>query len=199
LRDYRSGDSRRHIHWRTSARRGKLTVRQFERPLHHDTAIYLDLWQPVRPTEDDRQHVELAVSFAATLVHDLCRRDGCRVWLNIAGPESGPLQGVASAWLAREAMSRLARAEASSRVSDPCAWSQALAQAPSHALRVLITSRDQAPPHGVLAENLGQSRQAGHRGQFVCIRTRDAAFGEYFQIDAAAGLELEPANSGPVQ
>ena len=31
LRNWRSGDSRRHIHWRTSARRGALMVRQFER------------------------------------------------------------------------------------------------------------------------------------------------------------------------
>ena len=32
LRDWQPGDSRRLIHWRTSARRGGLMVRQFEQP-----------------------------------------------------------------------------------------------------------------------------------------------------------------------
>jgi uncharacterized protein (DUF58 family) len=94
LRDYRSGDGRRHIHWRTSARRGKLTVRQFERPVHHDTAIYLDLWQPDRATDDDRQAVETAVSFAATLIGELCRRQGCRIWLVEADSPSRHALGV---------------------------------------------------------------------------------------------------------
>ena len=46
IRPWRSGDTRRWIHWRTSARAGKLMVRQFEQPRNRDVALLLDLWQP---------------------------------------------------------------------------------------------------------------------------------------------------------
>ena len=38
----RGGDTRRWIHWRTSARAGKLMVRQFEQPRNRDVALLLD-------------------------------------------------------------------------------------------------------------------------------------------------------------
>mgnify|MGYP002623170754 CR=1 FL=1 len=69
LREYRSGDNPRSIHWRTSARRGDLMVREFHQSRELDLAIYLDLWQDAdrnaRLRRDER--VELAVSFAATI------------------------------------------------------------------------------------------------------------------------------------
>ncbi len=49
LRPWQRGDSRRWIHWRTSARAGGVMVRQFEQPHSRDAAIVLDLWQPAAP------------------------------------------------------------------------------------------------------------------------------------------------------
>ena len=46
LRDYRSGDSPRWIHWRTSARRGELMVKEFEHQNEQDLAILIDPWLP---------------------------------------------------------------------------------------------------------------------------------------------------------
>jgi len=184
LRDYRSGDSRRHIHWRTSARRGKLMVRQFERAVHHDVAVYVDLWQPAPTTDEDREHVERAVSFAATLVHDLCRRDGCRVWLAIAGEAASPLEGAASTWLAREAMVRLTCAEPSVRNFDRDAWTSALAQAPRQATCVLVTSRKEAPAVADVARFASAPGQRSSAERLVCVCTQDVAFNEVFQIDA---------------
>ncbi|MEX2137992.1 MAG: DUF58 domain-containing protein [Pirellulales bacterium] len=188
LRDYRSGDSRRHIHWRTSARRGKLMVRQFERAVHHDVAVYVDLWQPSEPSDEDREHVERAVSFAATLVQDLCRRDGCRVWLAIAAAAAAPLEGVASAWLVREAMSRLACAEPSSRSFDRDRWTSSVAQAPRRAMPVLVTSRKQTPTVADLTRLAAAPGQRSSAERLVCVSTRDAAFGEVFRLDAPTPL-----------
>jgi uncharacterized protein (DUF58 family) len=39
MRDWRPGDSRRWIHWRTSARRGELVVRQFEQQQEQDLLL----------------------------------------------------------------------------------------------------------------------------------------------------------------
>jgi uncharacterized protein (DUF58 family) len=44
LRDWQSGDSRRWIHWRTTAKRGELSVRQFEQLQRRQLSIALDLY-----------------------------------------------------------------------------------------------------------------------------------------------------------
>ena len=46
VREWRDGDSRRSIHWRSSARTGRLVVRQFEQPHARDLALLVDLWKP---------------------------------------------------------------------------------------------------------------------------------------------------------
>jgi uncharacterized protein (DUF58 family) len=42
LRDYRAGDSVRHVHWRSSARRGALVVREFEQETPGAVVLLLD-------------------------------------------------------------------------------------------------------------------------------------------------------------
>src|SRR6185295_12154455 len=67
LRDWRAGDSRHWIHWRTSARRGALVVRQFEQRRSEDLALLVDLWQPGDANEQQMNDVETAVAFVATV------------------------------------------------------------------------------------------------------------------------------------
>ena len=69
LREYRHGDDRRHIHWKSVARMGELIVREFaaDSPLRH--AVILDLDRPgLRVSEDE---VEDAVSAAASILAHL--------------------------------------------------------------------------------------------------------------------------------
>jgi uncharacterized protein (DUF58 family) len=183
LRDYRSGDTRRHIHWRTSARRGKLMVRQFERGLHQDVAVYVDLWQPDRPTDADREHVERVISFAATLIHDLYRREGCRVWLAIAGADEPPLEGTVSTWLLQEAMTRLARAKPSSHDFDHRRYTIALAQSPRQAMQVVVTSRKETTSAADLVRSTAASGEYGSTERLAFIRSRDSSLEEMFELD----------------
>ena len=83
VREWRSGDSLRLIHWRSSARTGKFVVRQFEQPHNRDVAILLDLWLPENPSTPGDENVELAISFAATVLTDLCRQGGGKVHLGV--------------------------------------------------------------------------------------------------------------------
>ena len=73
LRDYRSGDPMRHVHWRTSAKRGELVIRQFEREENRAIGIVLDLWGV--SMKDQSQHVLL--EFAIELVASLITRVVC--------------------------------------------------------------------------------------------------------------------------
>lgn len=64
LRDYVPGDDRRHVHWRTSARVGRLMVRQYVDDRRSDLTLVLS-------TDPDEYHgdddLELAVSLVASL------------------------------------------------------------------------------------------------------------------------------------
>jgi uncharacterized protein (DUF58 family) len=61
LRDYRSGDDPRLIHWRTSARAGTLTVRELEADAAMDVRIVLD------GTGADAERLEAGLSEAASI------------------------------------------------------------------------------------------------------------------------------------
>ncbi|HEY0119167.1 MAG TPA: DUF58 domain-containing protein, partial [Cellulomonas sp.] len=64
LRDYVAGDDRRYIHWRTSARRGTLMVKQFEDTRRTLTALALADSSADYAGDDD---LELAVGVVASL------------------------------------------------------------------------------------------------------------------------------------
>ncbi len=75
LRHWRSGDSKKHIHWRTTARFGQPIVRQFDQKDDQDIAIVLDLFCPSVEEVNDEQRIakfrrdaELALSFATTVL-----------------------------------------------------------------------------------------------------------------------------------
>jgi uncharacterized protein (DUF58 family) len=67
VRDYRPGDSARSIHWRTSARRAALYVRQFESASAGDWWIILDANATVQAGSADDSTLEHAIILAASL------------------------------------------------------------------------------------------------------------------------------------
>lgn len=72
LRDYVVGDDRRSIHWRTTAKRGVLTVKQYEDTRRTQTAVALATDPRDYRHDGDGAELELAVSVAASVgVHVL--------------------------------------------------------------------------------------------------------------------------------
>jgi uncharacterized protein (DUF58 family) len=67
LREYRLGDDPRAIHWKTSARRNELMVREFRESRDRQLAVLIDPWLPPRATDEDRERAELAISFGTTV------------------------------------------------------------------------------------------------------------------------------------
>lgn len=141
LRDWRHGDSRRWVHWRTSARRQSIVVRQFEQQRNQDLALVADLWQPEQPEAAERDTVELAVSFAATVVADMCRSGGKWLCLAIAGREVWCESGPSSTPLLHGMMSALALAEASHVDRLPQALAEVLASAGPGTQVVIVGTR----------------------------------------------------------
>ena len=141
LREWRPGDSRRWIHWRTSARKGSLIVRQFEQRRSQNLAVLVDLWQPADPTDDELAHVETAVSFVATLIADACRKPGGQLVLDLAAQELMHLSGPATPLFFREQMDALALVQAHRDDVFPNSLGHALALVPASTPTLVISTR----------------------------------------------------------
>jgi len=91
LRELRPGDDPRDIHWRTTARRGRPFVREFEEETGRNIVVVLDTAAGDQPPES----FETAVSYAASLALVLLHR-AFRVGLQAGGssvpPAIGPVQ-----------------------------------------------------------------------------------------------------------
>jgi len=74
IREYRMGDDPRNVHWRSTARRGELMVREFRE--NRDTAlvVLVDAWSPRSAMGQWDEQFELALSFAATVCVDHLRQ-----------------------------------------------------------------------------------------------------------------------------
>ncbi len=109
LRDYRPGDSPRWIHWRTSARLGQPMVKEFEQQHEQDIAVLIDPWLPrTKVDPKQREAVEKAIEFAATLCYETCRHAGRRILLGWTGAVPGVRQGPGSVKILHEFLSQLA-------------------------------------------------------------------------------------------
>jgi uncharacterized protein (DUF58 family) len=67
VREYRPGDPRRHVHWRSTARAGRLVVKEFADELQPALTLALDLRASAVIGGEDDNTLELAIKLAASL------------------------------------------------------------------------------------------------------------------------------------
>lgn len=108
LRDFRPGDSPRWIHWRTSARRNQLLVREFEDSAQPHLVLIVEPWLPSRPADEDRGRLEVLISLAGTIVRDWCRDASTRLSFVINGTQPLVLENGAGREFAVHALEHLA-------------------------------------------------------------------------------------------
>jgi uncharacterized protein (DUF58 family) len=86
LREYRPGDDIRSIHWRTTARRNELMVREHRDSRDRSLLILVDSWLPAGSNEAAYEDFEHALSFATTVCVEAARnsRDS-RITLAVKG------------------------------------------------------------------------------------------------------------------
>ena len=112
VREYRRGDPLRRIHWRTSARRGELVVREFEPPGQRTLTVVLDAAPPIREAADQ------AARLAASEAYD-CLREGGRATLWAPGLEPSSPQDSRSLWALLEWLARYPELPADESVPPP--------------------------------------------------------------------------------
>jgi uncharacterized protein (DUF58 family) len=67
LRELRQGDDPRDVHWRSTAHRGRLMVREHEEEAQRRATLFVDNALPGDAAPDDREALERAISLAASL------------------------------------------------------------------------------------------------------------------------------------
>lgn len=89
LRAWQHGDSRRWIHWRTTARLNELAVRQFEQQQKMTLAIVVDLWSPhgSNSLKNPDPNIEKIISFIATFLESMCRHGNHQISVALAGSQ----------------------------------------------------------------------------------------------------------------
>jgi uncharacterized protein (DUF58 family) len=76
VREYHPGDSLRRVHWRTSARTGRLAVVEFERAFEQDLVLAIDLKSGTHVGQGREATLEYAIKIAATLAERTIARGG---------------------------------------------------------------------------------------------------------------------------
>jgi len=119
LREWQHGDSRRWVHWRTTARLDQLAVRQFEQQRRHEMCLLLDASflataeqgaaeQGAAEQGAAEQQVERAIRLAATLVMKLSQVPSNRITLVVVGRETKQMVVTSAPHSLRDAMRLLA-------------------------------------------------------------------------------------------
>ncbi|MCH8800978.1 MAG: DUF58 domain-containing protein [Chloroflexi bacterium] len=186
-RPYVHGDSRRMVHWRNTARAGRLMVKETEDQTNRTLHIMFDsgdLWGNGRETNFEYA-IKLVVSVAD---YALKNKVPVRVWgsrllgSNFAAPGSfADLKGVTLAW--PDLLELLAVAQPAGRD----AMEQGLANLPTGANLFVIVSADDGPSHQSLNRALARS------GETVVVRLE--GFGEpQSSEDCAKSLEQAGAS-----
>lgn len=141
LRSYRSSDSPRLIHWRTSARRGELMVREFEDEPSDNLLVIVD---PTLPAESEYCGISLGeqfeemVSLTASLCWEWCRRRDDRLVLATATSDPLVLDGLTGPIHARRILESLAVLECRPGPADAAAIGRLQARRLPSAVIVLI-------------------------------------------------------------
>jgi uncharacterized protein (DUF58 family) len=180
LREWRPGDSRRWVHWRTSARLNTLAVRQFEQQRQEAVAILLDLWLPPDPSVDQRVRLELAVSFAATAVTELARSGVSRMVFVAAGADAQCWSGASSPAFSDELIDQLALVAGGEGTLRP-ACEQLLANWPQGTPGIVISTRD-SQLRRMSREFAGKSESGRRLSRLVWIDVGSETLNRYFHL-----------------
>lgn len=177
LREYRDGDNPRAIHWRTTARRNELTVREYQQSRRQDLLLAVDLHLPPRPQPADLERVELAVAFAASVcVDQMQAATDTQVELVVCGADGQPPVAPGTLNLTG-LLERLALAQAGPARTLPEALQAAGDAADPQVRRVLVTTRTR----GELAEALAAG--AGFAGGFEIVEARPEELADFVEFD----------------
>jgi uncharacterized protein (DUF58 family) len=190
LREFRPGDSRRAIHWRTTARRNELMVREYQEQHDPEWLLLVDLWLPVQPAAADLERLETVISFVASCCASRARTGrNTGLQLYLCGRQFVSLGEPGQGLTLRDALESLALAEGSATPATED-LANILERRRGEASRKLFISSHPQPP--IRLEDLvgGMGLSIDEVGsEFECFVTEGVALEDLFELDPLPGLE----------
>jgi uncharacterized protein (DUF58 family) len=201
IREYRPGDEPRSIHWRTTARRNELMVREFRESRDRHLIVLLDAWVPERPTAADLQRVEYAISLAATIALDqMLHGGGSGVFFAMSGSLFRSWGGGGGTGDRNDLLDMLAVLQPSPRADIPRLLQAALTEQSPHSRTILVTGdrhRSRAVDWSAAASPTARLGPAVGEPPQVVIAD-PAEVGEVFTLDPSTPTKIStPARSMP--
>lgn len=155
VRPYRPGDNIRSVHWRSSARRRELLVREYDSAPSPALVVVVEPWEPEQPSDADRANLEAALSLAVTVVRCWAAAFGTRVTVAVSAANGVTTRSASGTEDAiREALVPLADVAGTSTPSVPSAGS--FDRTLAGAARVLVTTRPDSPLVATLTRETGR-------------------------------------------
>lgn len=157
LRPWRSGDSKKNIHWRTTARLCFPMVKQHDQQNNRDFAIVLDL----HAETDDQQaknRAETVLSFAATAILAIGRDVQGQVAVSICGRELEVCRSRTPQGLISEVMPELAVAQTQAEPEVEKAIVETISLVSSGTPVYVVSTR--ALPESMTAESIGHRAES---------------------------------------
>jgi uncharacterized protein (DUF58 family) len=154
VRPYRPGDSIRAIHWRSSARRRELMVREYDAAPAPELVLVVEPWLPANPTDAERDSLEASLSLAVTMARTWSRVYGTQVTIAVAGDAESIRTISPSDEGIREALAPLASVigAADFAALGVSAFDRSLARS----ARILVSSRAASPHADDLTRTTGR-------------------------------------------
>ena len=180
LREFKSGDDPRHIHWKTTARRGVKMLKEFEPYRSLETLVVVEPWLPANATPEMRRSLELMISFAATVCREVSRHPNSRLILAIASTPPIIRHGTCSNELVRECLKRLACIEPS-ETADLIAASLTLPLADPMSQRSwILSTRSWEGRKDLFLRTLG-NRRLGKHSHYINVTAGELS--RYFSLE----------------
>ena len=191
IREYRSGDNPRAIHWRSSARRGHFMVKEHEQHREADLIVLLDLCSS---SEFSKPLQERTISLAATICIEQTRQSSSgRYRLMIAGRDLQAVECSGARSFRDAALKELAvcepspKAELASMLLAVCQSYQA-----PNSRFVLITPRPESArllADSIAHENLRHEQQ--FIGRLMIVKADEQTLNATLAMDVDAGSETQ--------
>ena len=183
-REYRTGDGLRRMHWKSTARAGRLMVRREEQPWRVRATVLIDTRAGSHRGDGPASSFEWAVSAAASVAVHLTRRGYAVRMLDLDGRPLGEAAGARP--------DQLGPAAAEAQLLDDLALVTPSRSGPAHVLdsRVRDESRD-----GLVVAVLGDLD--GAHAHAVAGLRRGRATAVALVADTATWTTHEPAGTGP--
>ena len=188
LRPFRSGDSQKLIHWRTSAKHNQPIVKQFDQQTDQDYAIVLDLWRPNSDAPEVVELVELATCFTSTVVSSVQKSVKGNIAIGIFGEQQHVFFERVSPDFTSAVMRKLALVQPA-RNNQLAAGLESIQNSIGRSIPIIVIStrsRDQAAieisnqsTNGAVDTN----RLASQLQSTIWIESNSSEFNRMFQLD----------------